>query len=179
LPQWLSGYAFLFPAEVNVVDAKKIRAEYSASPLQTLVYDGADPSAALIAQRIAVNARDAGIDLRVSAQSASNNFDVRLVRWRIAAPDAREALATSITWLNGAQAEAAFMPLETPEQRYAAERAVLDRGRIIPVAFVPEIYGVSSQVRDWMPPKWGGWRLEDLWLEQTLHAPAPSGTGNN
>ena len=29
LPQWLSGYAFLFPAEVNVVDAKKIRAEHS------------------------------------------------------------------------------------------------------------------------------------------------------
>jgi ABC-type transport system substrate-binding protein len=181
LPQWLSGYAFLFSAEVNVVDAKKIRAEYSASPLQTLVYDGADPSAALIAQRIAVNARDAGIDLRVSADNVANggaasNPDVRLVRWRIAAPDAREALATLITRLNGAQAEAAFMPLETPEQRYAAERAVLDRGRIIPVAFVPEICAVGAQVKDWMPPKWGGWRLEDLWLEQT---PRAAGTGNN
>jgi peptide/nickel transport system substrate-binding protein len=175
LPQWLSGYAFLFPAEVNVVDAKKIRAEYSASPLQTLVYDGSDPSAALIAQRIAVNARDAGINLSVSAEIASGNSDVRLVRWRIAAPDAREALTSIIARLNGAQAEAAFMPLETPEQRYAAERAVLDHGRIIPVAFVPEIYAVSAQVKDWMPPKWGGWRLEDLWLEQTPRA----GTGNN
>jgi hypothetical protein len=76
--------------------------------------------------------------------------------------------------LNGAQAEVAFMPLETPEQRYAAERAVLDRGRVIPVAFMPEIYAVSAQVKDWMPPKWGGWRLEDLWLEQ-----AHAGTGNN
>jgi peptide/nickel transport system substrate-binding protein len=175
LPQWLSGYAFLFPAEVNVVDAKKIRAEYSASPLQTLVYDGADPSAALVAQRIAVNARDAGINLSVSAEGAASNSDVRLVRWRIAAPDAREALTTIVARLNGAQAEAAFMPLETPEQRYAAERAVLDRGRIIPVAFVPEIYAVGAQVKDWMPPKWGGWRLEDLWLEQTPRA----GTGNN
>jgi peptide/nickel transport system substrate-binding protein len=175
LPQWLSGYAFLFPAEVNVVDAKKIRAEFAASPLQTLVYDGADPSAALIAQRIAVNARDAGINLSVSAEAAASNSDVRLVRWRIAAPDAREALSTIMGRLNGAQGEAAFMPLETPEQRYAAERAVLDRGRIIPVAFVPEIYAVSAQVKDWMPPKWGGWRLEDLWLEQTPRA----GTGNN
>ncbi len=66
LPQWLSGYAFLFSTEVNVADAKKIRAQYSNSPLQALVYDGADPSAALIAQRIAVNARDAGINLSVS-----------------------------------------------------------------------------------------------------------------
>jgi peptide/nickel transport system substrate-binding protein len=186
LPQWLSGYAFLFSTEANVVDAKKIRAEYSASPLQTLVYDGGDPSAALVAQRIALNARDAGINLNVSAETAAgnaaNNFDVRLVRWRIAAPDAREALTTIIGRLNGAQAEAAFMPLDTPEQRYAAERAVLDRGRIIPVAFVPEIYAVGAAVKDWMPPKWGGWRLEDVWLEQTPrtgNAAAGSGTGNN
>lgn len=184
LPQWLSGYAFLFPAEVNVVDAKRIRAELSASPLQSLVYDGADPSAALIAQRIAVNARDAGINLSVSAESAaagtSGNSDVRLVRWRISAPDAREALTSLVARLNGAQAEAAFMSLETPEQRYAAERAVLDRGRIIPVAFVPEIYAVGASVKDWMPPKWGGWRLEEVWLEQTPRAAsAATGSGNN
>lgn len=184
LPQWLSGYAFLFPAEVNVVDAKKIRAEFTASPLQTLVYDGADPSAALIAQRIAVNARDAGINLSVSPENAANggassNADARLVRWRIAAPDAREALASIIGRLNGAQAEAGFMPLETPEQRYAAERAVLDRGRIIPVAFAPELYAVSAQVKDWMPPNWGGWRLEDLWLEQTPRAASATGSRNN
>lgn len=186
LPQWLSGYAFLFPADVNVADAKKIRAEYSTSPLQSLVYDGADPSAALVAQRIAVNARDAGINLSVSAETAANgganNFDVRLVRWRISAPDAREALTALFRRLNGAQAEAAFMPLETPEQRFAAERAVLDRGRIIPVAFVPEIYAVGPAVKDWMPPRWGGWRLEDVWLEQTpraAQAAAGAGTGNN
>src|ERR1019366_7185278 len=132
--------------DVNVADAKKIRAEYSTSPLQSLVYDGADPSAALVAQRIAVNARDAGINLSVSAETAANgganNFDVRLVRWRISAPDAREALTALFRRLNGAQAEAAFMPLETPEQRFAAERAGLDRGRIIPVAFVA--WGVST-----------------------------------
>jgi peptide/nickel transport system substrate-binding protein len=178
LPQWLSGYAFLFPAEVNVVDAKKIRAEFTASPLQALVYDGADPSAALVAQRIAVNARDAGINLSVSAESASNNFDMRLVRWRIAAADAREALTTLISRLNGAQGDAAFMPLETPEQRYTAERAVLDRGRIIPLAFVPEIYAVGAQVKDWMPPKWGGWRLEDLWLDTAPRAASVAGPGN-
>ena len=133
-----------------------------------------------------MNARDAGINLSVSAETAANgganNFDVRLVRWRISAPDAREALTALFRRLNGAQAEAAFMPLETPEQRFAAERAVLDRGRIIPVAFVPEIYAVGPAVKDWMPPRWGGWRLEDVWLEQTpraAQAAAGAGTGNN
>jgi hypothetical protein len=59
---------------------------------------------------------------------------------------------------------------------------VLDRGRIIPVAFVPEIYAVGPAVKDWMPPRWGGWRLEDVWLEQTpraAQAAAGAGTGNN
>jgi hypothetical protein len=57
---------------------------------------------------------------------------------------------------------------------------VLDRGRIIPVAFVPEIYGVGAAVKDWMPPRWGGWRLEDVWLEQAPGAgSSKSGTGNN
>jgi ABC-type transport system substrate-binding protein len=184
LPQWLSGYAFLFSAEANVADAKKIRAQYSYSPLQALIYDGADPSAALIAQRIAVNARDAGINLSVSPESTAGTSggDVRLVRWRIAAPDAREALTMIMTQLNGAQADAASMPLETPEQRYAVERTIITRGMIVPVAFVPEIYAVGPAVKDWMPPKWGGWRLEDVWLEQTPHAAQPAagpGTGNN
>jgi hypothetical protein len=122
------------------------------------------------------------VSAETAANGGANNFDVRLVRWRISAPDAREALTALFRRLNGAQAEAAFMPLETPEQRFAAERAVLDRGRIIPVAFVPEIYAVGPAVKDWMPPRWGGWRLEDVWLEQTpraAQAAAGAGTGNN
>lgn len=184
LPQWLSGYAFLFATDANVVEAQKIRAQYSNSPLQALVYDGADPSAALIAQRIAVNARDAGINLSVTTEIAAggpNAGDVRLVRWRIAAPDARESLSMFLNQLNGAQAEAAFMPLDTPEQRYAVERTVLDRGRIVPIAFVPEIYLIGATVKDWMPPRWGGWKLEDAWIEapRVPQAGSGKGTGNN
>jgi ABC-type transport system substrate-binding protein len=185
LPEWLSGYAFLFSVEPNVADAKKIRAQYPNSPLQALVYDGADPSAALIAQRIAVNARDAGINLSVLTETAAggpHGGDVRLVRWRIVAPDAQEALTSVMAQLNGAQAEAASMPLETPEQRYAVERTVIARGLIVPVAFVPEIYGIGATVKDWMAPRWGGWRLEDVWIAQTPRAAqvaAGKGTGNN
>src|SRR5579863_183600 len=86
LPQWLSGYAFLFPTAPNLEQAKKIRGQFATSPLQALGYDATDSAAATIAQRIAVNARDAGINLSVAAETAAggaNNFDVRLVRWRI------------------------------------------------------------------------------------------------
>ena len=67
----------------------------------------------------------------------------------------------------GGPANDAAPALYTAEQRYAAERATLDDGRVIPIAFVPEIYALGPNVRDWMAPRWGGWRLEDVWLDLT------------
>jgi ABC-type transport system substrate-binding protein len=181
LPQWLSGYAFLFPATVDVSHAREIRAQFSFSPLQTLVYDESDPLAATIAQRIAVNARDVGINLGVSPASvggAAVSTDVHLVRWRIAAPDGQQALLVMLTRLEFGRVDWTPPVLETPEQRYPAERAALESGRIIPIAFVPEQFGLGPNVRDWMAPRWGGWRLEDVWLDLTPKAETASG-GNN
>ena len=42
---------------------------------------------------------------------------------------------------------------------------------MIPLVHVSESYGLSPQVRDWMPPRWGGWDLADVWLGP------PSGSG--
>jgi peptide/nickel transport system substrate-binding protein len=181
LPQWLSGYAFLFPATVDVSHAREIRTQFSFSPLQTLVYDDSDPQAATIAQRIAVNARDVGINLGVSPAvvgGAMVSTDVKLVRWRIAAPDEQQSLLAMLTRLEAGRPDWAPPALETAEQRYPAERAALERGRIIPIAFVPEQYGLGPNVRDWMAPRWGGWRLEDVWLDLGPKAETAAG-GNN
>lgn len=181
LPQWLSGYAFLFPTTPNLEQAKQIRTMYSSSPLQALGYDAADPLAATIAQRIAVNARDAGISLTVTAETtggAQNYVDVHLVHWRIRAPDAQQALRAMLVQVEGEEGGTA-LPLDTAEQRYAAEKTTLDRGMIIPLAFLPESYAVGALVRDWMPPRWGGWRLEDVWLDVAPRGaePAPGNVG--
>jgi peptide/nickel transport system substrate-binding protein len=180
LPQWISGYAFLFPTAPNLEQAKQIRAMYPHSPLQALGYDASDPVAATIAQRIAVNARDAGVNLTVTPEitgGAQNYVDVHLVHWRIQAPDAQQALRAMLVRMSSDESGMAI-PLETAEQRYAAERAAIDSGMIIPLAFIPESYAVGAQVRDWMPPRWGGWRLEDVWLDVAPHAgEAASGNG--
>ena len=93
--------------------------------------------------------------------------DLRLVRWHMEAPDSQQALVALLTRVSQPAAGAQLPALETPEQRYAAERAALDGGSVIPLAFVPEIYALGPNVRDWMAPKWGGWRLEDVWLDLT------------
>jgi len=166
LPNWLSGYAFLFPVAMDLPNAKTLvaatRREVSRLAPLVLVYDSDDMEARAVADRVAVNLKEAGIAVQVSGQPATGKItpaDMRLVRRRIATPDPAAALSELLNSF-GASAE----DMETPEQTYAAERTPIDLFQIIPLVHVSESYGLSPQVRDWMAPRWGGWRLEDVWL---------------
>jgi ABC-type transport system substrate-binding protein len=168
LPNWISGYAHLFPATSDLPRAKDLLAasgrELSQSMPLVLFYDSGDAEARAIADRVAVNLLEVGIKVQVSEQIMDGKTklpaaDLRLVRHRIAAPDPAMALSELLNSL-GETATA----LETPEEIYAAERALIDAFRVIPLVHVSESYGLSPQVRDWMAPRWGGWRLEDVWL---------------
>jgi ABC-type transport system substrate-binding protein len=168
LPNWISGYAHLFPVLFNVPRAKDLLAasgrELSRSMPLVLFYDSGDAEARAIADRVAVNLRQMGIIAQVSGQSADGKTkppaaDLRLVRRRIATPDPAAALSELLNSLGEAATD-----LETPEQVYAAERAPIDAFRVIPLVHVSESYGLSPQVRDWMAPRWGGWNLADVWL---------------
>ena len=177
LPNWISGYAHLFPVSFDVPRAKDLLAasghELSRSKPVVLVYDPGDAEARAIADRVAVNLREVGIIVQVSGQSADGKTkppaaDLRLLRHRLTAPDPATALSELLNSLGEAAAD-----LETPEQIYAAERAPIDAFRVIPLVHVSESYGLSPQVRDWMAPRWGGWNLADVWLGP------PSTTGGN
>jgi ABC-type transport system substrate-binding protein len=166
LPNWISGYAHLFPVVTDLPRAKELLAatgrEVSRPAPLVLVYDSGDAEARAIAERVAVNLREIGFVTQISGQGGSERnviADARLARYRLTAPDAEVALADLFNALGESPAA-----LETPEQAYAAERAPIDAFRIIPLVHVTESYGLSPQVRDWMPPRWGGWRLEDVWL---------------
>ncbi len=169
LPNWISGYAHLLPAASDLPRAKDLLAtsgrELSRSMPLVLFYDSGDAEARAVADRVAVNLREVGIKVQVSGQVADGKgkppaADLRLVRHRIAAPDPAAALSELLNSLG----EAAATDLETPWQIYTAERAPIDAFRVIPLVHVSESYGLSPQVRDWMAPRWGGWRLEDVWL---------------
>ena len=155
LPQWLSGNAFLFTVVRDLERARQLGA--GAAPV-ALAYDVRDLMARSIAERIAVNAREAGIVIRpiVAGAQAQN---ARIVRIRLGSPDPGQALAS---------VNAALGPEKTahdsPEAVYAAERALLKDRRIVPLFHVPEIYGLGPRVRGWAPSRWGGWKLESVWL---------------
>jgi hypothetical protein len=70
LPQWLSGYAFLFTMETNIDRAKEIRATLPANPAASggplrLRVDLPGDLAKLLGERVAVNARQAAILVHV------------------------------------------------------------------------------------------------------------------
>jgi ABC-type transport system substrate-binding protein len=161
LPAWLSGYAFLFPAAANLGEARRLAAALPpASRTLTLGYDSGDPLARLIADRISVNARDAGITLQVTG----GRGDLRLAAFSIASLDPAEALsgiaaALGVNGWNG--------PGEA-ESLYASERALLEGSRVIPLFYLPADFAAGARLRCWRPPaitRLGVWHPADLWLE--------------
>jgi peptide/nickel transport system substrate-binding protein len=174
LPNWVSGYAHLLPPTFDLPRAKDLLAASRHEPSRpvplVLLYDSGDAELRAVADRLAVNLREAGIMIQVSGQSAGGKSkpttpDLRLVRQHLAAPDPAVALSQLLNSLGEVTTG-----LETLEQVYDAERAPIEAYRVIPLVHVPESYGLSPWVRDWMPPRWGGWRLDDVWLGSTAAA---------
>jgi ABC-type transport system substrate-binding protein len=159
LPQWLSGYAFLFPAAADLGRARQLAP--GARPITLGVSDAA---ARPIAERIALNARDAGLAVSVTSQPA--NADAVLVELRITSTDPVKALAEIAAALGSPVAPRDLAPNASPEQMYAVERSLLEGFRVIPLIHLPDIYGVSLRVRGGpgITPS-GEWRFDNLWLE--------------
>jgi len=159
LPQWISGYAFLFS---TAADPARARSIVSGLPPQaravTLSFE--DPWLRPMAERIALNARDAG--LSVSTAGSNPAADVRLLEVRITASDPSVALARTAATLGLAEPPRA----DSPEALFTAERALLEGFRVVPLFHLPYFYGVSSRVRGGpgITPL-GEWRFENLWLE--------------
>ena len=143
LPQWLSGYAFLFPASRDIGRARQLLTGASAL---TLVYDSSDTVGRLVAERIALNARDAGLALRTVPQGESG--DLRLVRLPVRLTDFPAASISS------------------PQRLYAAEQELIESLQLVPLVHLPVSFGLSSRVQGWSGTQAGGWRLEDVWLER-------------
>jgi len=188
LPQWSSGIAFLFSTAADAIGAKEIAGQIGGSPRIVLGYDSSDSLEESLAERIAVDAREAGI--RVAPESLVNerlpsNCDARLVRLRMPSPDPRAALVSFLVALapaidakepgtsegpdviGGREGTERLAEGASAERIYDVERGIVKSYRVVPLVWLPEVYGLSARVRDWKAPAAGeGWPLADVWLEQ-------------
>lgn len=161
LPQWISGYAFVFP---TASDDGRARALLAGLPpaQRTLTLGVEDAAARQVAERIALNSRYVGLTVSVIPQSAG--ADVRLVEARVGSSDPARALAGLA---------AAFGLPEPPradsvEALQVAERALLEGFRVVPLIHLPDVYGVGPRVKGGpgITPL-GEWHFENLWVTES------------
>ena len=174
LPQWLTGYEFIFPSP-DADQVRKWRAENPGSASLTLAYDFSDPASRIVAERMAVDAREAGImlqifgDPHINTKSARRTFtaDAVLLRLPLHALDPAAALAGIADDLDlGQEITTAIESAARPEELYEAESKALSDNYLIPVAHVSEALWINNNVHNWQQLADGSWRLEQLWVEQ-------------
>lgn len=173
LPRWLSGYEPFMLARPVAVPRDQVAKLSRIQRTLTLRVDPADPGARSIADRIAVDAREAGFVVTVQAPTGlAPRPDIRLLRVRLHATTADRALAGAMAALGPrtltyVAREPAPEPDAPLSDVYRVERALLERSIIVPVVHVPEIYGVGERLDSWNEPivsATGVLNLADVWL---------------
>jgi Bacterial extracellular solute-binding proteins, family 5 Middle len=179
LPQWSSGTAFLFSTAADTVHAKELSAQIVPAPKIVLGYDSGDSLEQAVAERIVVNAREAGIRVtaRPSRSGIETGLDAELQRWRMISKSPGPTLSMFKFMAEGLKRPDPTAPsLATSEGMYEAERAIVSSYRVVPLVWLPRVYGLSGRVRDWTPPGPGeGWPLADVWLDGPVEAAVEEG----
>ncbi len=180
LPQWLTGYAFLFTGSRDLSLARRLS---SSVPRRTggltLGYPSSDGFLKSVAERLTLDLREAGLEARTVALPAppgSTAPDGVLTRIRLTA-DAAGSLEVISTLLD----QPAKLPdrgsaLDNPQDLFEGEAGILASWRVVPLLHLPVSFGLSERVgytRLQDVFRFGQWRFEDIWVQPT---PATGGT---
>lgn len=157
LPNWATGYAFLFGVTRDLAKAQRSVKEFGKSEPITISTEN-DPVLQLIGERIALNIRDAGLNLQSAA--SPDRADLVIRRISISSFDPEVALrqiadALSLDPPSGS---------DGPQKLYEQERGLLDSDLVVPLVFIPRTSAVSAKIRNWMTPSLSGYSFEDVWV---------------
>jgi len=162
LPNGMTGYGFLFATERNLQRATELAAAVHG-PL-TLAVETNDATMQLVAGRLALNLREAGLNVQVKPGGIGSNpasADMTLRRVHLEAGDARAGLHEMLREF-GADADdgdgdAAAL--------YRTEKAFLDEYTVVPLLWLPRTYAVGVRVRGLQLAPDGTPLPADVWLK--------------
>ena len=142
LPAEVTGYGFLFSTERNLDRAHELRGGATPPPLALAARGGA--AMQLAAQRIALNLRDAGLNVQVVAAGGAQHVDLTLMRLTLESNQAQPGLEFIL------RAAGFALPVveQSPAGLYKVERQVVDSHMLIPLLYLPRSYAVGGRVRD-------------------------------
>ena len=157
LPTWASGYGFVF-AGADRNSARLPQPTQRRSQKWSLSFEASDPVARVIAQRLALNARDAGITLDLNNSTAA---DLQLKRIPLPSSEPHVALIEL----------AKFLQLPRPRfsngsvtELYAAEKSLLQSHHVIPLLHLRSAVALRSTVQGFSMSPDATWHLENVWL---------------
>jgi peptide/nickel transport system substrate-binding protein len=158
LPNWISGYAFVFSGAANIEHARAERVQAKHAPAWMLGFDASDAAARVIAERVLLNARDGGIVLELTS---TGNPDLRLLRIPLSSSDPHVALAELAKTL---QLPQPHFENEPTADLYSAEKSLLQSHRVIPLLHLRSAVALRSNVRDLNLLPDGTWSVSNVWL---------------
>jgi peptide/nickel transport system substrate-binding protein len=158
LPNWLSGYGFLFTQQPSLERARSERALGRQSSPLVLAYDSQDLVERTVAERILLNARDAGITVQLTT---SGHADLTLTR--VSLPSLN--IQTALTGI------ALALQLPTPSfgnasanDLYSAEKTLLQSHRVIPLVYLRSGVALQPAIRNFNMSPDGTWQMNNVWL---------------
>ncbi len=161
LPQSLTGYSFLFPADRDLNKANELRGGLTAPPL-TMTADG-DATMQLAAQRIALNLKEAGFNVQLVNARNTPHPDLALRKLPVEGANPSDALAILLQ----SYGENASIAGRNPGGLFRAEHEFLDLKTLVPLLDLPRAYAIGGRVRDMTLGAGGTPGLAGISLEDT------------
>jgi len=143
LPDWITGYGALLSAPQNPAHARQLRAEVGGRPGFSIGYEPDDAQMQLLAERIALNARETGLTVQAVARTANVDWVLRRILVQTANP------AAALTAVLGALHEPLELGDATLESVFRAERGALANYTAIPLLHLDRAWAASERLHDW------------------------------
>ena len=162
LPNWMTGYDFLFATPQDMSLARDLRVQARQSGAITITYESGDGIQQLLADRVVLNARDAGIAMQAVPRRAEIQGDVNLVRISAVSTNPGVALQEITSSILPGSVNVAESDMD---DLFRNERDLLASYRVIPLLYIPRAFGASARVRNWTLDVNGAPNLTEFWVE--------------
>jgi hypothetical protein len=159
VPNAISGYGFLFPIDRDLNKASQVRGGLNSGTISlSAVGDGLMQ---LTAQRLVLNLREAGFDLRIDAPGSQKYSDILLRTLPVGGSEPNGVLGRLLL----AAGQPPAVSSQDPQFSFRAEQEILNQHLIVPLIDLPRAYAISGRVHNFTLRADGTPELADISVE--------------